>query len=112
MRLDAQTAGSSPPRLLRWPAASLLVTGIPLRAGGLGLQHWHDEEAPEIDAGSIAIELAPVAVAPSVDQTNLAHGPLLEEAAPAAHVAVTQPVENAEKQQDLPKADPSPLAQE
>jgi protein TonB len=71
--------------------------------------HWNDGEPPEESAGSVAVELAPVAVALPADTTDLAHGPLMEEAAPTAQAA-HESIEEVEKY--LPKADPSPLAPE
>jgi protein TonB len=69
--------------------------------------HWNDGEPPEEHAGSVAIELAPVAVALPADTTDLAHGPLMEEAAPTAETA---PESVQEVEEDLPKVDSSPLA--
>jgi protein TonB len=99
-----------PAGLLRWAAATVLVTGMHVGAGALALLHWN-YRLPEESAGSVAIELAPVAVAPPAEKTNLAHGPHLKEAAPAAP-APDQPVEQVEKEQKLPKVEPSPLAPE
>jgi protein TonB len=102
-------AESYPAGLLRWAAAAVLVTGMHIGGGALAMLHWNDGEPPEESAGSVAIELAPVAVALPVDTTDLAHGPLVEEAAPTAQAA-HESIEEVEK--DLPKADPSPLAPE
>jgi protein TonB len=102
---------SYPAQMLRWVSAALLVTGIHMAGGALALLNWKGEEVPEKIAGSVAIELAPVAVASPVDATELAHGPLMEEAAPTPQ-ATSDPVEESEKESELPKAEPSPLAPE
>jgi protein TonB len=111
MRGDAHLVESYPVQMLRWAVAAVFVTGVHIGGGGLALLHWKSEEVPERSAGSVAIELAPVAVAPSVDATDLAHGPLTEEAAPTAQ-ATNEPVEKAKEGNELPMAEPSPLAPE
>jgi protein TonB len=95
--------------LLRWAAAAVLVTGVHIGGGALAMLHWNDGEPPEESAGSVAIELAPVAMALPADTSDLAHGPVMEETAPTVQAA-HESIEKAEK--DLPKADPSPLAPE
>jgi protein TonB len=102
---------SDPAWLLRWAAAAVVVTGIHAGGGGLALLHWSSEHVAEKSAGSVAIELAPVAAAPPAEKTNLAFGPHLQEAAPATP-AQRRPVDHVEKNQELPKVAPSPLAPE
>jgi protein TonB len=109
MRRDAHPVESYPARLLRWTAATILVTGMHIGGGALALLNWKAGEVPEESAGSVAIELAPMAVAAPVDSLELAHGPLLQEAALAAQAA-KEAVEEVEK--DLAKVEPSPLAPE
>jgi protein TonB len=109
MRRDAHVVESCPARLLRWAAATVVVTGIHIGGGAVALLYLKDEEVQEESAGSVAIEIAPVAVASPVDASDLAHGPLMEEAALTAQAA-KETVEEVEKQ--LPKVDPSPLAPE
>jgi protein TonB len=111
MSPDQHMVETYPAWLLRWAAATLLVTSIHIGGGAIALLHRINEEVPDKSPGSVAIELAPVAVAPPAEKTNLAHGPHLDEAAPAAP-APSQPVEQVEKEQELPKAEPSPLAPE
>jgi protein TonB len=109
MRPDVHVIESYPACLLRWTAAIMLVTGMHIGGGALALMTWKGGEVPEESAGSVAIELAPMAVASPVDSLDLAHGPLVQEAAPTAQAA-TETVEEVEK--ELPKVDPSPLAPE
>jgi protein TonB len=109
MRRDAHPVESYPARLLRWTAATILVTGMHIGGGALALLNWKAGGVPEESAGSVAIELAPMAVAAPVDSLELAHGPLLQEAALAAQAA-KEAVEEVEK--DLAKVEPSPLAPE
>jgi protein TonB len=109
MTRDAHMAESYPAYLLRWVAAAVVVTGMHIGGGALAMLQWDDGEPPEESAGSVAIELAPVAMAWPVDTTDLAHGPLMEEAAPTAQ-ATHEAVEEVEE--DLPRVDPSPLAPE
>jgi protein TonB len=108
MRRDVHVIESYPACLLRWTAAIMLVTGMHIGGGALALMTWKGGEVPEESAGSVAIELAPMAVASPVDSLDLAHGPLVQEAAPAQ--AAKETVEEVEK--ELPKVDPSPLAPE
>jgi protein TonB len=109
MRRDVHVIESYPACLLRWTAAIMLVTGMHIGGGALALMTWKGGEVPEESAGSVAIELAPMAVASPVDSLDLAHGPLVQEAAPTAQAA-TETVEEVEK--ELPKVDASPLAPE
>jgi protein TonB len=111
MSLDQYMVESYPAWLLRWTAATLLVTGIHVGGGATALLLWNHAHVPEESAGSIAIELAPVAIAPPAEKTNLAHGPHLEEAAPSLP-SPNQPAEQREKDQELPKVEPAPLAPE
>jgi protein TonB len=109
MRHDAHVLESHQARLLRWTAATILVTGMHIGGGALALVNWKSEEVADETAGSVAIELAPMAVASPVDSLDLAHGPLAQEVAPTAQ-ATKETVEEVEK--ELPKVDPSPLALE
>jgi protein TonB len=108
MRRDAHMVESHPARLLRWTAATILVAGMHIGGGALALMNWKADEIPEESAGSVAIELAPMAVASPVDSLDLAHGPLMQEAAPTTQAAK----ETVEEEKELPKVDRSPLAPE
>jgi protein TonB len=91
--------------LTRWALAGVIALAAHVGAVALTLLHW--EEPPELEdaGGTVVLELAPIAAVAPVDTPDLAHGPLLEETAPA-----TQASE--EKQQEvpkeIPKVDPSP----
>ncbi|HEY7548606.1 MAG TPA: energy transducer TonB [Hyphomicrobiaceae bacterium] len=109
MRRDAHVVEPYLARLLRWTAATVLVTGMHIGGGAFALLNWKVGEIPVESAGSVAIELAPMAVASPVDSLELAHGPPVQEAAPAAQAA-NKTLEEVEK--ELPMVDPSPLAPE
>jgi protein TonB len=111
MRPGLEVVESYPAWLVRWVAATVLVTAIHIGGGAVALMHWPHEHVMEESPSSIAIELAPIALAPPTEKTNLAYGPRLEEAAPAAP-APNRPADKVEKEQELPKVEPSPLAPE
>src|SRR5262245_57218031 len=111
MRHDALMLESYAAQMLRWVTAAILVTGLHMGGAALALLHWKADELPEKSAGSVAIELAPVAVALPIEATELAHGPRMQQAVPTTQAAA-EPVEESQREYELPKAEPSPLAPE
>jgi protein TonB len=95
--------------VMRWLAAALIALGLHAGGAALAFVHWNEEEHSEEAAGPIMVELAAIAVAPNIDAPDVAHGPLMEEAAVTPEAA-KEIIEEVEK--ELPMVEQAPLAPE
>ena len=67
-------------RMRRWATSAVVVIALHAAGAALALGHWQEEEEAEDAAGSIMVELAPIAAAARIDMPDVAHGPQMEEA--------------------------------
>jgi protein TonB len=91
--------------LARWALAAVIVLGAHVGGLALTLLSWEDPPELEDAGGTVVLELAPIAAVAPVDTPDLAHGPLMEEAAPAVQ-ASEQKLQEVPK--EIPKVEPSP----
>jgi protein TonB len=91
-------------RSLRWTMAAVCVVALHAAAAAALMSRPQQFDADS--AGSVAIELAPIAAGVALDMTDLAPGPVMQEEAPSEKTAkrVEEPPEHT-----LP-LEPSPLA--
>jgi protein TonB len=69
--------------MVRWVAAGIVVLAAHLGGVALAVMHWPENPRSEDVAGAFVLELAPLPAAAPVGSPDLAHGPLMEEVAPA-----------------------------
>jgi protein TonB len=100
-----------PPRThgLRWAGAAAFVLAAHVGCTALALTHWQDEASDDAAAAPIIVDMVPTPSVSRVDSPDVAHGPLMEEAALTPQAA-KETREDVEK--ETPPVNPSPLAPE
>jgi protein TonB len=93
-------------RLGRWGAAAIVACALHAGGAGLALMLWQ-EEAGEVAAGALTVEMAPLLAAAPSDSPNLAHGPVIQDTTAAAQ-PTEKVVEEEVAKDDIPPIDPSP----
>ena len=94
--------------LARWALAAAIAVGAHVGGVTLTLLNWEDPPELEDAGGTVVLELAPIAAVAPVDTPDLAHGPLMEEAAPAVQASEQK---QQEVPKEIPKVEPSPAPQ-
>jgi protein TonB len=92
-------------RLRRWATAALFVVIAHVGCTALALWHWPEEEADDSAASPVLVEMAPAPAVTPVDSPDVAHGPLMEEAAITPEAAKET---KEEVQKEAPTVEPSP----
>jgi periplasmic protein TonB len=90
--------------VVRWLAAGIVVLIAHLGGVALALMQWPESPASDDTAGALVVELAPLPAVARVDTPDLAHGPLMQEAAPTQEASKQLP----EPERITVPAEPSP----
>src|SRR5882724_10469778 len=74
-------------RLTRWMGAAVFVVAAHAGCTALALFNWQNDDAEDSAASPVIVEMVSAPAPTAVDTPDVAHGPLMEDAAPTREAA-------------------------